>query len=47
MNFITTAAKYPVWHDAGVIAWEPKVAPASANVDVAIIGGGLSGLWTA
>lgn len=42
-----SAARAPVWHEAGQIDWPIERAPASANVDVAIVGGGLSGLWSA
>ncbi|MBM3815846.1 MAG: FAD-dependent oxidoreductase [Actinobacteria bacterium] len=46
------AATRPVWHDAVAVAethagWQVQHAPSSIDVDVAIIGGGLSGLWTA
>ena len=42
-----SAALTPVWHEADERDWPVERAPASANVDVAIIGGGLSGLWSA
>jgi len=46
------AATRPVWHDAATVAdtvarWQVQRAPAATKVDVAIVGGGLSGLWTA
>ncbi|MFM7391454.1 MAG: FAD-dependent oxidoreductase, partial [Actinomycetota bacterium] len=46
------AATRPVWHDAEAVAearvgWRVQHAPSSIDVDVAIVGGGLSGLWTA
>lgn len=37
----------PVWHEGQRHDWVVKRAPAAGNVDVAIVGGGLSGLWTA
>ena len=42
-----SAARTPVWHEAGQHDWPVERAPSSADVDVAIIGGGLSGLWVA
>lgn len=42
-----SAARAPVWHEAGEIDWPVERAPASTYVDVAILGGGLSGLWSA
>jgi len=42
-----SAVRAPVWHEAGDIDWPVERAPASTYVDVAIIGGGLSGLWSA
>ena len=42
-----TAALAPVWHEADERDWPVERAPASANVDAAIVGGGLSGLWSA
>ena len=47
MSFIDTAARHPLWHDSKIPPWEMEVAPASHDVDVAIVGGGFSGLWTA
>ncbi|MFM8957458.1 MAG: FAD-dependent oxidoreductase [Actinomycetota bacterium] len=46
------AATRPVWNDAVAVAethagWQVRHAPSSLEVDVAIVGGGLSGLWTA
>ena len=40
-------ATYPVWHDSATQPTAFASAPAHAEVDVAIVGGGLSGLWTA
>ena len=40
-------ATYPVWHDSATQIASFGSAPAHAEVDVAIVGGGLSGLWTA
>lgn len=37
----------PVWHEGQQRDWAIERAPASEAVDVAIVGGGLSGLWTA
>ena len=41
------AATFPVWHETAQVDWQPEAAPSAAEVDVAIVGGGLSGLWTA
>ena len=41
------ATQRPVWHDADRHDWPVERAPSSAQVDVAIVGGGFSGLWTA
>ena len=41
------AATFPVWHETTSVDWQPEAAPSLAEVDVAIVGGGLSGLWTA
>lgn len=44
---ISTAALRPVWHEAAAPEWSVERAPTKAEVDVAIVGGGFSGLWTA
>ncbi|MFZ9706266.1 MAG: NAD(P)/FAD-dependent oxidoreductase [Ilumatobacteraceae bacterium] len=44
---IASAARKPVWHDAATPVWNLEQAPPHAEVDVAIVGGGFSGLWTA
>ena len=41
------ALTYPVWHDSAIQQTAFGTAPAHAEVDVAIVGAGLSGLWTA
>jgi len=41
------AVRRPVWHEAATPEWSVEQAPAHADVDVAIIGGGFSGLWAA
>lgn len=41
------AAQRPVWHDVDARDWPVTTAPSSGEVDVAIVGGGFSGLWTA
>ena len=47
LNALAGAELRPVWHDAGQHDWAVEHAPVSAEVDVAIVGGGFSGLWTA
>ncbi|MBJ7505356.1 MAG: FAD-dependent oxidoreductase [Ilumatobacteraceae bacterium] len=47
MNRYADASTYPVWHDGATQVASFGSAPAHAEVDVAIVGGGLSGLWTA
>ena len=47
LSRIAHAARKPVWHDAASPEWHVERAPSHAEVDVAIVGGGLSGLWTA
>jgi len=47
LSRIAHAARKPVWHDAASPGWHVEQAPSHAEVDVAIVGGGLSGLWTA
>lgn len=47
MSGFEQAATYPVWHDSATQPTTFGPAPAHAEVDVAIVGGGLSGLWTA
>jgi glycine/D-amino acid oxidase-like deaminating enzyme len=41
------AVPAPVWHEGQQRDWVIERAPVDRTVDVAIIGGGLSGLWTA
>ncbi|KRO42599.1 MAG: hypothetical protein ABR58_00040 [Acidimicrobium sp. BACL19 MAG-120924-bin39] len=47
MSDIMDALTYPVWHDSAIQQTAFGTAPAHAEVDVAIVGAGLSGLWTA
>ncbi len=47
MNGYADASTYPVWHDSATQVPSFGPAPAHAEVDVAIVGGGLSGLWAA
>lgn len=44
---IRSAVRAPVWHEHHEHDWPVELAPYNAHVDVAIVGGGLSGLWTA
>jgi hypothetical protein len=37
-----------LWHDDPALDWTPRdPLPGSADVDVAVVGGGYTGLWTA
>jgi hypothetical protein len=37
-----------LWHDDAALSWTPGAAlPGSTDVDVAIVGAGYTGLWTA
>lgn len=47
MSVLDGADRRPVWHEGREPEWSVERAPAVANVDIAIVGGGLSGLWTA
>lgn len=47
MNEYSDASTYPVWHDSPTQVLSFSAAPTDAEVDVAIVGAGLSGLWTA
>ncbi|MFU8850419.1 NAD(P)/FAD-dependent oxidoreductase [Micromonospora sp. SL1-18] len=51
---MSTEASHPayrrlsLWHDHPSLSWEPRPSlPSSTDVDVAIVGGGYTGLWTA
>lgn len=44
---LENAVQRPVWHEADARDWPVTSAPSSGEVDVAIVGGGFSGLWTA
>ena len=44
---LDNAVQRPVWHEADARDWPVTTAPANGEVDVAIVGGGFSGLWTA
>ena len=47
MTSFEGTSTYPVWHDSAIQQTAFGTAPAHAEVDVAIVGAGLSGLWTA
>lgn len=47
MDRFANTAQLPVWHTAHVVPTRSSVAPSNSDVDVAIVGGGFSGLWTA
>ena len=47
MTGFESTATYPVWHDSATQQTAFESAPAHAEVDIAIVGAGLSGLWTA
>ena len=47
MTGFESTATYPVWHDSATQQTAFETAPAHAEVDIAIVGAGLSGLWTA
>jgi glycine/D-amino acid oxidase-like deaminating enzyme len=47
MTGFESTSTYPVWHDSATQQTAFETAPAHAEVDVAIVGAGLSGLWTA
>ncbi|NJC71445.1 FAD-dependent oxidoreductase [Planosporangium thailandense] len=43
-----TYRQLSLWHDAPSLSWEPRPClPGSTEVDVAIVGAGYTGLWTA
>jgi hypothetical protein len=48
---MTTTSDYhhlSLWHDDPALSWTPGAAlPGSTDVDVAIVGAGYTGLWTA
>src|SRR3954468_20674461 len=44
----TSAAPLSLWHDDAAVEWGPTtVLPGDREVDVAIVGAGYTGLWTA
>ena len=47
MGALAGAQLRPVWHEGQAHDWVVEQAPSDARVDVAIVGGGLSGLWAA
>lgn len=47
LESLANAQNGPVWHEGRTHGHVAERAPASGVVDVAIVGGGLSGLWTA
>ena len=48
MSATTVPAYLSLWHeDAGIDGTVRAVLPADLDVDVAIVGGGYTGLWTA
>lgn len=47
MTSFESTSTYPLWHDSAARQLAFENAPAHAEVDVAIVGAGLSGLWSA
>lgn len=47
MDRFANTAQVPVWHTANLAPTQFPTAPSASDVDVAIVGGGFSGLWTA
>jgi len=47
VDHFADTAQFPVWHAANVSPPRCSPAPSHSEVDVAIVGGGFSGLWTA
>src|SRR3954453_12956137 len=44
----TSAAPLSLWHDDAAVEWGPTtVLPGDREVDVAVVGAGYTGLWTA
>ena len=47
MATISDAKPQPLWRESVQRRWDAEPAPKRAHVDIAIVGGGLSGLWSA